>query len=561
MRAPPGALAAATRGEPHENKHWMPDNNHTARLPLDECPLGAPASAGAGSGSDQRDKGWLVRATLLLALVYFGLICTNAWLIWAARGNTIAQANLANTNLARAVTQRFEATLAVAEHIVDSVVYALERDEMTPERLQRLQPVLVQHVTGSAHLKGLFVYDAKGYWVATSEAGWSNLSNNADRDYFIHHRDNPSGRPLLGAPIVSRSSKEWVVPVSRRINDANGQFAGVVLATISVKHLLAMLEQFDIGAQGAITVTLNSRILVRRPFVESEIGLQTTWPAAQTYPNTRTLDAPSTIDGVQRLISFENLLNHAVRVSVASSKQEVLDHWVVASSLQTVWVVFLGVLLGLAARYTRRSIQHRLAAERGLLETRDALSDANQRLAELAHNDGLTGLANRRTFDQRLERCLRSSQREQRAMAVVMVDVDEFKKYNDRYGHVAGDACLKRVAAALRTSAQRPDDLVARYGGEEMVMLLPSTDLDGAQAIAEKARASVAEMRIAHDASAAGIVTVSLGVAAWVPDAEWADPEVIQAADAALYQAKHAGRNRVGVATLVREREAQETLA
>jgi diguanylate cyclase (GGDEF)-like protein len=128
-----------------------------------------------------------------------------------------------------------------------------------------------------------------------------------------------------------------------------------------------------------------------------------------------------------------------------------------------------------------------------------------------------------------------------------MVDVDTFKKYNDHYGHVEGDECLRRVAAALRASVQRPEDFVARYGGEEMVLLLPHTDVLGATMVAEAARMAVAAMDIPHAAVVAGKVTISLGVAAAVPGPQDTEQQLLKAADAALYEAKRQGRNQVAV--------------
>jgi len=129
--------------------------------------------------------------------------------------------------------------------------------------------------------------------------------------------------------------------------------------------------------------------------------------------------------------------------------------------------------------------------------------------------------------------------------AMILTDVDFFKKYNDRYGHVAGDACLRKVAGAIATGARRPADLAARYGGEEFALILPDTDLDGAMAVAELIRAAVAALAIEHADSASGRVTLSLGVVAGYPGSEpdhmacaW-----VEAADAALYEAKAAGRD------------------
>lgn len=177
------------------------------------------------------------------------------------------------------------------------------------------------------------------------------------------------------------------------------------------------------------------------------------------------------------------------------------------------------------------------------------LEEANQQLQVLARQDGLTGLANRRRFDEVLGEEYRRAIRTRSPIAVIMLDVDRFKSFNDTYGHPGGDACLRALAQALNGAARRPADLPARYGGEEFVLLLPDTDIQGAMALAERLREAVGALSIPHTGSEAGTVTASLGVAVAIPFVNAHGPAALmEAADAALYEAKHAGRNRVRLA-------------
>lgn len=174
---------------------------------------------------------------------------------------------------------------------------------------------------------------------------------------------------------------------------------------------------------------------------------------------------------------------------------------------------------------------------------------ANAALSRLAAADGLTGLANRRRFDQRLHEEWQRAQRDRYSLSLLMVDVDFFKLYNDHYGHQQGDDCLRRLAGVLAHQARRPADLVARYGGEEFVLLLPETEADGAMEVAEQLRREALALALPHAASkVAAIVTVSVGVASLVPGPELAEEGLVAAADKALYAAKHAGRNRACLA-------------
>lgn len=171
------------------------------------------------------------------------------------------------------------------------------------------------------------------------------------------------------------------------------------------------------------------------------------------------------------------------------------------------------------------------------------LEAANGKLAELSASDFLTGLANRRRFDEVLGHEWARARRNGQPLALLMIDVDHFKRFNDRYGHQAGDECLRRVASTLRENVGRAGDLVARYGGEEFAIVSPDTVLAGAQTLAEKIRQSVEALGLVHEDATLGIVTVSIGIAAVIPDAGMSAADLVRAADTALYEAKGSGRN------------------
>jgi diguanylate cyclase (GGDEF)-like protein len=185
------------------------------------------------------------------------------------------------------------------------------------------------------------------------------------------------------------------------------------------------------------------------------------------------------------------------------------------------------------------------------LERNRELSEAVQLLERLSSEDALTKLPNRREFDRRLALEWGRAQREVQTVALILVDVDCFKAYNDHYGHPAGDACLQRVAEALASVPQRSSDLTARFGGEEFVVLLPDTSVADALKIAERMRAAVTAMQLRHEYSvAAAVVTASFGVAAMMPTPRTDPAELLAHADAALYRAKADGRNCVAEHTV-----------
>jgi diguanylate cyclase (GGDEF)-like protein len=174
-------------------------------------------------------------------------------------------------------------------------------------------------------------------------------------------------------------------------------------------------------------------------------------------------------------------------------------------------------------------------------ELNQILAEANEKLAALASTDGLTGIANRRAFNERLQaEWARAGRR--KSLSLVILDLDFFKQYNDHYGHVMGDECLKQVARVLRDQS-RNTDLVARIGGEEFSLLLPDTSIEGAMLVAETARSNVAGLRLQHAKSPLGVVTASFGVAAATYVRTKTVRDLMHAADKALYEAKASGRN------------------
>jgi diguanylate cyclase (GGDEF)-like protein/PAS domain S-box-containing protein len=178
--------------------------------------------------------------------------------------------------------------------------------------------------------------------------------------------------------------------------------------------------------------------------------------------------------------------------------------------------------------------------------TEEKLMALQKELEDLSFKDGLTGVANRRRFDMLADQEWKSAQRARLPLSLIMIDIDFFKQYNDHYGHVRGDDCLRRVAQALRTGATRPRDVLARYGGEEFVLLLPETDEKGAAHVVERCRDALAAERILHlKSEVASVVTVSMGSGTILPSAGDSVADFIAQVDQGLYRAKQNGRNSV----------------
>lgn len=259
------------------------------------------------------------------------------------------------------------------------------------------------------------------------------------------------------------------------------------------------------------------------------------------------------MDGIS-LVKFyrANKATANVPIIVLSTKEDPRDKSLAFSVGASDYLVKLPDKIELVARiraHTRNYItqQERDDAFRRLAELQIELQESNAALQMLSCLDGLTGIANRRRFDEFMSKEWMRARREKSEISLVLVDVDFFKSYNDNYGHQQGDDTLIKVAQTLRQSLQRPADLLARYGGEEFVLVLPDTELIGAMQLAESFRQRIADLKINHDFSdACPYVTISMGVATCKPVLPENTPEkLIEKADKALYAAKRRGRNQV----------------
>ena len=239
----------------------------------------------------------------------------------------------------------------------------------------------------------------------------------------------------------------------------------------------------------------------------------------------------------------ENIVNYCVGQSDAGIDHEA-DYRALTNNGDYVWIRDLvhvirnqGVVESLVG--FRFDITERKQAE-------EELARLNKELVSLSFGDSLTGISNRRMFDQTLAKEWRRGQRSQQPLSLIMLDIDYFKQYNDQHGHQKGDDCLKTVSKVLSTISRRSSDLIARYGGDELVILLPETPADEACLLAQECLRIVSELKIPHGLSiASDVLTTSVGVSTFIPSDDSNPSVLVEAADRLLYQAKENGRNRV----------------
>ncbi len=407
--------------------------------------------------------------------------------------------------------------------------------------------------------------------------------NFADRSYFRRVMESKSFS--AGEYIVGRVSGKRVLPVALPMLDQGGSIERVIIAGRELDWLGSVLERQGFLSTARVTI-LDQKGTVLGQYPGKDAAVERLFPdesVVEAVSSRNSGVVESTIDeNDHRLIGFTRLSQVSgevfVLVSVSMdaamlpvkelvSRGNLFLALTMSVVLVTLWAG-LGILILNPLDRLRGAIQR---ASHGDLSVRlgdmglssemrsisadfdtmaSALGEANAQLEKLATVDPLLDIPNRRKFDEVFEKEWLRARRAGKPLALMMIDLDRFKSYNDRYGHPAGDNCLKRVVKAVDRALRRPGDLLARYGGEELVCVLPETDLDGALVVSESIRAKVYQENIGHEDGVEGRVTVSLGVAVAVPDAILSSEDLLDAADRSLYAAKDAGRNRVESTTL-----------
>ncbi|MGW8461347.1 sensor domain-containing diguanylate cyclase [Pseudomonas sp. CLCA07] len=485
---------------------------------------------------------------VLLVAVCLSMTAIVIWQAWNSRQYHLHDKEVAMSNLAQTLASQTQASIKQADTLLFALVDRVENEGVGAQQLPRLQRLLSAERSELKQLHGLFIFDEAGRWIANSNGAEVPDANNSDREYFIFHRDHPDRGPHIGQSIKSRSSGEWIMTVSRRINHPDGRFAGVALATIYLSHFLELYDSIDMGRNGVISLFADdASIVVRRPFNEADIGISVAKAPlfTQLLPkgDSGTATVKSYVDGVERVVGFRRVSGYPLIIFAALDKEEVLAGWRKETALSAGIVVSLLLFLGGLGYRLIHVMKQQQHVQSVLLDGPEKLIEVNRSLELLALEDALTGLSNRRQFDVFILAEMGRARRTLTELAMLMIDVDHFKSFNDRYGHVAGDECLRRISAIIKDNIKRPGDLAARYGGEEFSVVLPGTDYAGAFLVAENIRHAVLRADIAHCESPEGRVTVSIGVCAYNPASQDQPDDLVSAADKALYVAKSSGRN------------------
>ncbi len=496
---------------------------------------------------------------------------------------------LAN-NIAKDVDQMFSEKINMLEIIANTD----EINSMHPDAQSRLLKVLADrdediHIVLVADLDGNLITRSDGL---SADA----LINYADREYF--QTAQSTKKTAISDTLISRSTGKLGIVIAAPIKNDAQAVVGFLIANIGMDRIVAHISQISIGKTGyAFLVNAKGLVLLHPqlqigqdisdfPPVKAAMSKQTGWVEYEFEQQKQLAgfshightgwglvvqqpfdEAMTGIWQVRRVGLLLVLLTAVLAGFIGIMKARALARPITAMSVMaenlaagkmnaSIWPDTgdeLGQLAfsfnNMALQLQKRESELRQAYE--VLEVRVQertyeLELLNEKLERLSLSDGLTGIANRRYFDDFLAREWGRAKRDQTPISLLMLDVDNFKLYNDTYGHIAGDECLKKIATILGGVTKRSTDLAARYGGEEFALILPNTTQENSLLIGNKILASIEELRLEHSASSVSrFVTVSIGSASFVPT-RGSSPEIILlAADQVLYQAKQTGRNQL----------------
>jgi diguanylate cyclase (GGDEF)-like protein len=398
--------------------------------------------------------------------------------------------------------------------------------------VQSLYPLMISLATALPAIHEMGITDKDGTALVKSLVPHPIGMNYRERDYFQFHQTHNNNDLYIGVLVRSKVDGSVNITASRRINKADGTFAGVVVASISLDFFRKLFESVLVKSGEHISLVAdNGMLLERSPAVPKlggpGIGETDAERDALSEAAPDALDYLSPNGQVRRVESYSRVPHYPVFALVTQDNHEILREW--RSETRTHAIVVVGVLFAIVVLGLR---VHR----------------ANRATKLQAFVDNLTALANRRYLNQAMQLEFRRATRAGHPISFVMIDLDLFKSFNDRYGHPAGDECLRTVSEAIQGVLRCPGDIAARYGGEEIALLLPGTDLVGAVRVAEEARQAVTALGLRHEGSPYGTVTLSAGVGSCQLTREPATwQSLIQVADEALYAAKAQGRNAIAV--------------
>ena len=502
--------------------------------------MNAPMSAPSSRRKWSRSEILLIAGGLAAVLAILAIVSS---MLVREHNDARASAARAAANIVQLIDADVARNAELYDISLSGMILAWQRSDLMSISPELRQMVLFDRSIIAPYKGDMLLLDQQGNILADSTSVTPRPDNFADRPNFDWHRQHNDPTLQVGGPFQNYSSvnNDWCISFSRRMSGPNGEFMGVATSAMRVAYFKNLFKNLNIGENSAISlINAQGTLIARQPDFQ---GKDLTGADFSQRPNFQhmleeengTFTGTSGLDNLERLYTYSRVGDLPLIVVVGQSMEEVYTIWRrnvllvgTATGLLCIGIMWLTLLLCRELR-----LRHRAEAE----------------LAQMASTDALTGLPNRRHLDQIMKHEWALALRSGQSLALLMIDVDNFKAFNDRHGHHGGDEALCRVAQTLSETIRRPADLAARYGGEEFLVVLPATDLGGARLIAEKIRGAIQAMpRFANDHQP---LTVSIGIAAQTVRPEDKLAALFGMADKALYEAKKKGRNRVEHSTFV----------
>jgi diguanylate cyclase (GGDEF)-like protein len=478
---------------------------------------------------------WRLSTKLLIAssvatVIGFSTIGTSVMLDMRRGDEELARQTL--QNLAASI----DADISHNVELYDLSLRAVASNMVLPEINQVSKPIrqliLFDHAAGAKDFGAIQVFDAEGRLTVDASSLDPAPENRSDEEYFQVHRDHPDAGLFISRPMLHHGA--YAIVLSRRITGADGGFLGVVAGSIRFSYFHDLFARLSLGPEDVITVfRRDGTVIMRTPFDLDVIGKDFgDVPSVKRILSelSGSYSASSVIDQVPRLLVWRDGTRPLVVL--------VGKPW---DSIRSLWrkeVIRLGAIMLALVSFV-------LAGTLFLAREIDRRALAEEKLEELATTDALTGLKNRRKFDAEIDAEWRRAARHKTPLALLMIDADHFKAYNDSFGHQAGDEVLVGIAICISDSVRRVGDCAARYGGEEFAVLLPGLGSAEAVGVAEAIRLKVVEW-----SDGATPTTVSVGIASLTPSPRMDWSLLVRAADKALYAAKAGGRNQSVLASI-----------
>lgn len=474
----------------------------------------------------------LLIASSVATVIGFSTICASVMFDMRRGAEELARQTLEN------LAYGIDADIGRNIELYDLSLRAVASNMVVPEINDVSKPIrhliLFDRAATAKHFGAIQVFDAEGRLTVDASTLDPAPENRSDEEYFSVHRDQPDAGLFISRPMLHHGA--YAIVFSRRITGAGGRFLGVVAGSIRFSYFHELFDRLSLDQDDTITVLRRDRtIIMRRPFdldiIGKNLGDRPSWNPANLQVG-GSYSGPGPVDSIPRLYVRRSGTS-PLFVVVGKPLDSILSLWrTEATRIGAIMLALISFVLAVTL-FLAREIGRRARAE--------------DKLEELATTDALTGLKNRRKFDADIETEWRRATRQKIPIALLMIDADHFKSYNDTFGHQAGDQILVGIAICISDAVRRAGDCAARYGGEEFAVLLPGLSAAAAVAVAEAIRLKVQQW--SDDPTP---TTVSIGVASLTPSpaVDWS--VLLNAADKALYAAKAAGRNQSVLANIAK---------